>query len=764
MLAPLFPAGTCSSRRIRRSLAPFVLLVTLGVAFPAGAFPALSLPALSLPAVDPPEVGVGFQPLAPARLFDSRPGAITVDGTHAGGGKVSASAGITIGGRGGLPDRASGAVVLNVTALDASDPTYLTAIGSAGPKPAASNLNVAPGQIAANVVVVPMAVVGISSGIGIANHAGSVHLVVDVLGWFPSGSGFEPVAMSRVADTRAGAVTADGRGAGTGSVGPGGAVEVDLAGRVGVPWAGATAVLVNVTGTDVSTTTYLTAHAGATAPGGTSTVNLEPGDTLGHLVVVPLSANGTLAVSNHTGAVHVVVDVVGFFDARSDYPALSPSRLVDTRSGTSTVDGLYAGDGPVSAGATYDVAVAGRGTVPPVGAGAAIVNITVPDPEAVTFVTAYPSGAARPNASSLNPVPGRVTTNLAVVPLGPDGHLELYNAAGRTDLVVDLYGWLPAPASGGSTPAGSWYPPAGRVPSSGTYAYLESSPGEPTASGTSRLFTRRTAGPITALRSGGPVWFRIPGERDWRGLISFGAVDLAPGVYQTAGGAGPLSMTWMLNRTCDAPTSWLAVDDVHRTGDVIDRLDLRFEQRCTGASGGLEPALRGRVVIDPTDTSGPPGPAPIPVSTWQPPAGAVPAGVTGAYVDSPVDTTGAGFVGFIPGTGSTGTDPSGNWVDVRFDRNVVRGGFRFVRMDSIARIEPGFYPDLKREPFHNHARGGLSISMFGTLCNAASGWVAVDAVRYGSDGALESLDLRFEQRCRSWDPALHGAVHWQRPA
>ena len=61
------------------------------------------------------------------------------------------------------------------------------------------------------------------------------------------------------------------------------------------------------------------------------------------------------------------------------------------------------------------VTIAGRGGVPSTGAIAVIANVTAVDVTEPTFLTVCPGGAARPETSNLNPVPGRATPNLVVM-------------------------------------------------------------------------------------------------------------------------------------------------------------------------------------------------------------------------------------------------------------------------------------------------------------------------------------------------------------
>jgi hypothetical protein len=53
----------------------------------------------------------------------------------------------------------------------------------------------------------------------------------------------------------------------------------------------------------------------------------------------------------------------------------------------------------------------------------------------------WPTGSPRPTASDLNWVGGQSVPNLVVVKLGSDGAVQIYNAFGSVDVVVDVSGW-----------------------------------------------------------------------------------------------------------------------------------------------------------------------------------------------------------------------------------------------------------------------------------------------------------------------------------
>ncbi len=118
----------------------------------------------------------------------------------------------------------------------------------------------------------------------------------------------------------------------------------------------------------------------------------------------------------------------------SRYVGLSPRRLLDTR--TTQV---------VGPGTTHVLAVAGSGGVPVMGAAvppaAVVLNITVTDTTAPSYLTLWPDGTTQPLASDLNWVAGETLPNLIVVKLGADGSIDFYNGFGMTDVIVDVVGW-----------------------------------------------------------------------------------------------------------------------------------------------------------------------------------------------------------------------------------------------------------------------------------------------------------------------------------
>lgn len=123
--------------------------------------------------------------------------------------------------------------------------------------------------------------------------------------------------------------------------------------------------------------------------------------------------------------------------SNGEFTALTPARILDTRS-SSNVGGV----GTIGAQATKTVKVLGQGGVPNSGVKAVVMNVTVANPTAASYVTVWQSGTSRPLASSLNFVAGQVLSNQATVPVASDGTVQVYNNTGNVDVIFDVVGYF----------------------------------------------------------------------------------------------------------------------------------------------------------------------------------------------------------------------------------------------------------------------------------------------------------------------------------
>ncbi len=268
--------------------------------------------------------------LTPARLMDTRPASPTIDAQFSGIGQIGPAGtdNLPVVNRGGVPATGVGAVALNVTATNPSSSSYLTVWPTGSAQPVASNLNYDVGQTVPNMVVVP---VGADGQISIYNNTGGVDVIVDVLGWFPTGASYTGLTPARLMDTRPASPTIDGQFAGLGQLGAGATTNLPVLNRGGVPATGVGAVALNVTATNPSGNSYLTVWPTGAAQPVASNLNYNVGQTVANMVIVPVGADGQISIYNNTGSVDVVVDVLGWFPIGNSYTGLTPARQMDTR-------------------------------------------------------------------------------------------------------------------------------------------------------------------------------------------------------------------------------------------------------------------------------------------------------------------------------------------------------------------------------------------------------------------------------------------------
>ncbi|MEZ5266209.1 MAG: hypothetical protein R2755_31470 [Acidimicrobiales bacterium] len=336
-------------------------------------------------------------------------------------------------------------MALNVTATNATEPTFLTVHPSGSVRPDASNLNVGPGETVANLVI---SNVGADGAVVLFNDRGRVDVVVDVAGWFDAGSGFTALQPARVLDSRKGGHTLDGSAIGFGPMPLRSTVTFPVLNRAGVPSSGVGSVVLSVTAVGASEDSFLNVYPAGHPRPATSNVNVPAGGTAANLVLVPVGEGGNLSIHNALGSVELLVDVLGWFPTAGAFVGVDAARLADTRP-RPTVDGLLsgAGGGSRAAGATLRIPVLGRACrLPGTGVAAVALNVTAvkfPHPRHT-----FRSGRRGQLGPGTERERGRVghPGQRGHRPVGTDGSVELFTAAGVTGVAVDVLGWFPAGA------------------------------------------------------------------------------------------------------------------------------------------------------------------------------------------------------------------------------------------------------------------------------------------------------------------------------
>lgn len=389
--------------------------------------------ALSAEVTLPFDDGGELVPVSPRRLFDSR-------ATPQGWATVPLAAGsvtnVQVNGIGDVPASGVQAVTLNLTVTQPSGPGYVAVYPAGFAPPLASNLSFATGETVANHVIVPVG----RGELSLLVAGAEAHVIVDVAGWLtaPGASPpakrarLHPVEPARLVDTR---LAADG---GAAPIGPGATLAVPVTGRAAVP-PGAAAALVSLAGTSATRSTWLSAQAGGAGWRGTSTLNVDVGETRANLATVPLSASGQLELFNAEGEVHVTVDVVGYYlpappgeeaSRAGRVLAVAPARVFDSREGARAR--------PASAEAAATLAWSTIARHYGSSLGAVFANVTATAATQPTGVAAQPAGSTSATMPNLFVPAGATAAALTLERLGTGGAGRLVVTSGAVHLVCDL--------------------------------------------------------------------------------------------------------------------------------------------------------------------------------------------------------------------------------------------------------------------------------------------------------------------------------------
>jgi hypothetical protein len=214
---------------------------------------------------------------------------------------------LPIGGIDAVPGTAA-AAVLNVTVTGATAPSFLTLYPDDTTQPTVANLNYGPGQTVANLVDVKL---GADGAVNIANAAGSVHVIVDLEGYFTApgnttGSRFFPLVNHRILDTRSNVGGHDM------PIGPNTSIPLQVIGVGGV-LDGAAAAVINMSATTPTAPSFLTVYPSGVVQPNAANLNFVPNQTVANLVSTPIGRGDAIDIYNNQGSVNVIADVVGWY-------------------------------------------------------------------------------------------------------------------------------------------------------------------------------------------------------------------------------------------------------------------------------------------------------------------------------------------------------------------------------------------------------------------------------------------------------------------
>lgn len=389
--------------------------------------------------------GSTFVPVTPTRVLDTR------HGTGAPEAKIGANGTIAVDVTQGVVTPVNmgtiSAVVMNVTATDGTGSGVITAYPDGSALPSVSNLNFSANENVPNLVTVK---VGADDKVDFHNgSSASTDLIADVAGYYvesDNGDYYLPNTPDRVLDTR------KGIGGTTGAVAANGTISLSVPSCVSgsgssETTATAEAVAINVTAVSPTANGVVTVYPDGAGLPTASNVNYRTNQNVPNMVVVAVGSDGKVDFHNNSsGTVQLVADLEGCYSTSlgAAFVPVTPYRALDTRKAIGQESSSPIEVAPDSnavwwssdsAPAQSDTA-GGRPT-------AAVMNVTVTQPQANGVITAYPNDASRPTASNLNFVTGETVPNLVMVAVSSGFGVSLYNgSAGKTQLIADIFGYF----------------------------------------------------------------------------------------------------------------------------------------------------------------------------------------------------------------------------------------------------------------------------------------------------------------------------------
>jgi hypothetical protein len=212
-------------------------------------------------------------------------------------------------------------------------------------------------------------------------------------------------------------------------------LRVKVAGTAKVP-PGATAAAMTVMGLSAAGDGYLTAYpCTATRPGVTS-LNTTKGIAVANHVEVGLAATGEVCVFVGA-AMHVTVDVSGWYGAAAttQYVAMTPTRVVDTRRNLGLAGGF-------TAGANRALTLAGRAGLPAAATLKAVVGqVTTVDAASTGWLTVHPCQSPVPSVSMVRYVAGNAAATSVVGADDASGRWCIA-ASAAVHVLIDVNGWF----------------------------------------------------------------------------------------------------------------------------------------------------------------------------------------------------------------------------------------------------------------------------------------------------------------------------------
>lgn len=333
------------------------------------------------------------------------------------------------------------AYVLNVTLVPRGSADFVTIWAGSDPRPNVWTVRSPDGQVVANSTVVK------AGGGAIQVYASNdVDVILDISGYFTDSTqlgnlAYYPLTPCRVIDTRIEYRSPPG---------PFGPPSMDArqtrrfrfpASPCTVP-AGAAAYSVTITAVPPGPLAFLTAWPAGGAQPNISNINSPAGRVLANSVIVPASADGSIDVFAFDRT-DFLIDINGYFAPDNGqglfyFPLAQQCRASDTRNAAGPYGGPIFGD---ETSRTIALPASSCSGIPSNAKGYVVNATALPDGSPMPFLTLWPTGQPRPNASVLNAFQGQVVTNSAIIPAGTNGAIDIF-AFRRTHVVLEVSGYF----------------------------------------------------------------------------------------------------------------------------------------------------------------------------------------------------------------------------------------------------------------------------------------------------------------------------------
>src|SRR5688572_4610501 len=121
------------------------------------------------------------------------------------------------------------------------------------------------------------------------------------------------------------------------------------------------------------------------------------------------------------------------------FVGMTPCRVVDTRPGSAFAGAFGQPNLIGNADRTFPIQASATCSIPSI-AKAYSFNVTIVPFGFLDYITVWPTGQTRPNASTLNGYVNTVIANAAIVPAGTSGSVDVY-ASQNTHLIMDINGY-----------------------------------------------------------------------------------------------------------------------------------------------------------------------------------------------------------------------------------------------------------------------------------------------------------------------------------